>query len=216
MRSFAVMLASVASLAFCAAARPASAEEVTVAKDETVQRDVTTGKKSEPVHVGAYAAAGFPSPLTLGAMISFEKTVSLGFEYGFLPASKLGSVDVTYRSFAGDLRFYPLQSPFFFGVRVGKQHIAGATTISAPPYGSATVTTDADTWYVNPRVGFLWATSIGLTIGMDAGLRIPTSHTSSNNLPSGIAMPSAVTNVTDVLARKTIPTVTLLQLGMQF
>lgn len=184
--------------------------------DEPPMRDGVHGKKSDPVHVGAYAAAGFPSPLSIGAMLWFEKTLSVGAEYGFYPGSKIGSIDVTYRSFAGDMRFFPLQSPFFFGVRVGRQHVAGSTTISVPPYGAGTATTEADTWYVNPRVGFLWTTSFGLTVGMDAGLRIPTSHTSRNNLPNGVEMPAAVTNVTDVLAAKTIPTVTLLQLGLQF
>lgn len=175
-------------------------------------------KAKEPVHVGAYAAAGFPAPLTIGGMVWFEKTFSVGLEYGTLPFSQIGSVDVTYRSWAGDVRFFPLQSPFFFGVRMGKQHVEGSTTLSYPPYGSATVTQEADTWFVNPRVGLLWTTSFGLTVGMDVGVRIPTRHSSSNNLPSGygVEMPTSVTTVTDVLAAKVVPTVTLLQLGLQF
>lgn len=192
----------------------AFADEAT--PEEVPARDTVHGKKTEPVHVGAYAGVGFPSPMTIGGMLWFEKTISVGAEYGFYPGSKIGSVDVTYRSFAGDVRIFPLQSPFFFGVRVGRQHVSGATTISVPPYGSGTAMAEADTWYVNPRVGFLWTTSFGLTVGMDAGLRIPTRHSSSNNLPNGVEMPAAVANVTNILATRTIPTVTLLQLGLQF
>ena len=73
-----------------------------------------------------------------------------------------------------------------------------------------------DTWFVNPRVGFLFTSKDGLTFGIDAGLQIPVSHTMSTTLPSGVPLPGTVDSVTNFLGAKIIPSVTLLQLGMLF
>jgi hypothetical protein len=174
-----------------------------------------SSEKKEEVRIGALGGVGFPRPVGVEAMLKIGRYFAVGAEYGTLPTMTVSGVNVHLHAFAADARVFPLGGPFFLGARLGRQHASTDATItylSRSYSGSATT----DTTFVNPRLGFLWTFDSGFSVGMDAGLQIPISHTSSTTAPSGFALPSGATATTDYLGTRILPTITLLQLGMLF
>ena len=169
-----------------------------------------------PVHVGVLGAVAFPRPLGIEAMLSVDRAFSLGVEYSALPTTNVGGVDFGLRAIAADVRIFPLQSSFFIGVRGGRQHLSASASVQDPTYGTLGGSLAIDTWFLAPRAGFLWSWSSGLTVGIDAGVQIPLSHTESTTLPDGVAVPSAIASSADFFGKRVVPTVTLLQAGMMF
>jgi hypothetical protein len=185
--------------------------------DTVESKEPTTQTNNGRPRIGVYGAAGFPSPLSVGALMMIDQRVLLGAEYGFLPVSQIAGIDVTYRSFAADARLFPFRGgPFFIGLRAGRQHLSGSKTVTVRGYGSATGSTTADSWFLNPRLGLFKMWDSGIFVGADVGLKIPISHTFTENVPYGLPLPSEVTTVRDTMSAKVIPTVTLLQLGIAF
>ena len=170
----------------------------------------------EPIKVGFLGSVGFPRPFAFEALLNIEDTVALGGEYSFLPSMNLAGVDVRYHAVAGDLRIFPLQSAFFFGARFGRQHLEAASSLTVAPYGTYSESMTIDTWFVNPRMGFLWTFKSGVSVGIDAGVQIPLSKSTSSTLPNGVQAPSGITAISDTLGGRVLPTVSLLQLGMMF
>jgi hypothetical protein len=76
----------------------------------------------------------------------------------------------------------------------------------------------ADTWFINPRIGFLSTSSWGLTVGIDAGVQIPLSATFAStiptNLPVTIPIATDANNTAHYLGKSLIPTVDLLRIGL--
>jgi hypothetical protein len=163
------------------------------------------------------SGVGFPRPFSLEAMMTVDRSVSLGIEYSFLPNTTISGIDLRYHAIAADMRVFPLRDgPFFFGMRAGRQHVSGATTVDAGSYGVYDASVTMDTWFVNPRVGLFWTWPWGLSVGMDAGVQIPFNRKQTNVLPDGVEMPEQVAKTTDFLGGRVLPTVTLLQLGLTF
>ena len=74
----------------------------------------------------------------------------------------------------------------------------------------------ASTWFVNPRLGFLWVWK-PLALGIDAGVQIPVATTVSRSSLLSVAAPeldARITTATNVLGRTVIPTVDLLRVGL--
>ena len=170
----------------------------------------------DDVQLGVLGGVGFPRPFSIGALLKIERAFAIGAEYSTSPTMGLGGADLSYHALAADIRIFPLQSPFFVGMRVGKQHLTGTTTFSTDQTGQLTESLSMDTWFVNPRLGFLYTSKEGLTVGCDAGLQIPISHTMTTTLPSDVPLPGTVESVTNFLGAKIIPTFTVVQLGMLF
>ena len=225
-------LASLASLAFGLVSAVATAAPVgTGTTSKTVEPQIATRRpmrerdsakpknEKEQVQLGFLAGAGFPRPLSGEVMIKIADTVAIGAEYSTMPSTTVGSVAIGYHAYALDVRIFPLQSSFFIGARALRQHLDSSASLAVEGQ-SYSGSMSMDTWYVNPRLGFLWTWKSGLSLGMDAGLQIPVSHTESLTLPSalppGVQIPSGVTSASDTLGAKVLPTVTLLQLGMLF
>ncbi|MBI2395836.1 MAG: hypothetical protein HYV09_40100 [Deltaproteobacteria bacterium] len=184
--------------------------------DEAPTVAPSSQKTSRP-RVGLFGAAGFPSPVSVGALVTIDQRFLFGVEYGFLPIAQIAGVDVTYRSWSADARWFPFRGgPFFVGVRAGRQHLAGSKTVTVSGWGSATGSTTADSWYVNPRLGLFRMWDSGFFVGADVGLKLPLGHSYAESVPYGQAMPEGVTAVRDTMSAKVIPTVTLAQLGFAF
>lgn len=186
-----------------------------------VHHDKKKSKKKRPsspddVRFGVIGGVGFPRPLSVGAFLAFDRTVMIGAEYSALPTSSLGSVDVGMHAVTFDARIFPIRGPFYIGFRAGKQHLEGSTTVSVDGYGTMNPSLTMDTWFVNPRLGLLWRFDWGLNVGIEAGVQVPVGHTTQTNLPSSVAVPQSVSNITDFFGARIIPSVTLLQLGMSF
>ena len=138
--------------------------------------------------------------------------VALGVEYGALPAVTIDGVSTSLWSLAGDLRVLPFHGAFFIGLRAGRQHVGATTTISVASFGSATEVLGLDSWFVNPRVGFLWTTREGLTFGVEAGVQVPLSPAVSSSLPLSL-YPTAQRTI-DTLGKSVLPTIDLLRVGL--
>jgi hypothetical protein len=175
-----------------------------------------TSREPEHLRVGALAGVGFPRPLTIEALAKIERTFGLGVEYGVLPTMNIGGVTTRFSALAADARVFPLRGAFFLGVRAGHQHLGTDATIAIPSYGSIAESITVDTWFINPRLGFLWTWEPGLSLGIEAGVQIPVSSSSSSTVPPGIAAADSITSVTNTLGRGVLPTVDLLRLGFLF
>lgn len=187
-----------------------------VVDDRASTSDGNGGGRREHVRVGVIAGAAFPRPLSVEAMVKIEQTFAIGLEYSAMPQTKFGDAVFGWHAWALDARVFPLQGAFFLGMRVARQHLDGSASVTAGSYGTYSGAIATDTWYVEPRLGFLWTFRSGITVGLDAGLEIPVSHTSTAALPAGIAVPTEVATVRDLFGASKLPTVTLLTVGALF
>jgi hypothetical protein len=117
-------------------------------------------------------------------------------------------------SLAADARVFPFRGAFFIGLRAGYQHLGAATTIVVSSIGSASEELALDSWFINPRLGFLWISQEGLCFGVEAGLQIPTSNAVSSTLP--LSFVPSIRNTVDSLGGSVLPTVDLLRIGLVF
>lgn len=163
------------------------------------------------LRLGAIAGVGFPRPLAVEAMAVFERTAAVGVEYGVMPALTINGVSASMWSLAGDARVFPLRGAFFLGLRAGAQHLEAATQITAGAV-SAQEALSLDTWFVNPRLGFLWTFTGGLTLGVEAGVQIPLNNAMASTLP--LSLDPGLQRTANALASSVIPTVDLLRLGL--
>ena len=187
-------------------------------KLEQTERDKTEREHDDAVDIGVLGGIGFPHPLAIEAIVRLRKTVLLGAEYGFLPKTTISSVDVRMWSAAADLRVFPFDGAFFVGVRGGYQSLTGETTLSAANLGSYTESAEVGTWFVNPRIGFLWVWK-PLALGIDAGVQVPLSTTVSRSSLLAAASPATdaeITKWTNTMGRTVIPTLDLIRIGLVF
>ncbi len=89
--------------------------------------------KESGIRIGALAGVGFPRPITIEGMVGIGRAIAVGAEYGFMPDSTIGGVDMTLSSISGDARFFPFRGPFFLGLRGGHQRFGAGTTASFGP-----------------------------------------------------------------------------------
>ena len=165
-----------------------------------------------PLRVGVLGGIGFPRPLAIEALAVFSGVVAVGAEYGALPAVTIDGVSASLWSLAADLRVFPFQGAFYVGLRAGRQHARAITSIAIGSLGDATEVLGLDSWFLNPRVGFLWTTREGLSLGVEAGVQFPLSPGVSSSLPLAL-YPSAQRTI-DALGRSVLPTVDLLHVGL--
>ncbi len=171
--------------------------------------------------IGAFGGVGFPRPLSIEGFAKIEKVVGVGIEYSVLPAMTLNGIDTTFWALSGDVRVFPFENGFFVGMTVGRQHVGASTTLTLPsPYPSLPESVTADTWFINPRIGFLSTWNWGLTVGIDAGVQIPLSasfaSTIPTNLPVNIPIATDATDMAHLLGKSVLPTVDLLRVGLLF
>jgi hypothetical protein len=204
------------------AAKPANAADTRPARRATsAEADEGPTQKGRGVRVGALAGVGFPRPLTIEGVIGVERALAVGAEYGFMPESTIGGIDMTLWSLAGDARIFPFRGPFFVGLRGGHQRFGASATASLGSYGSVSETLTVDTWFVNPRIGALWMWDSWLAVGIEAGVQIPLSSSVSSSLPPNLPDDPRITNarqtltrVTDALGSTALPTIDLLRIGL--
>jgi hypothetical protein len=208
-----VLLASLAGVAGSGEAAAAPPEEPAGAPPTREAPEVPE-RNARPIRAGAIAGFGFPRPIAVEGLVALEERVALGVEYGALPTVTVSDVDVNLWSLAGDARLFPFASPLFVGVRAGRQHIGASTSLA--PLVDRRAELGVDAWYVNPRIGILWTSKIGLTLGVEAGVQIPFASSVTTNVPSFLGGIDAVARATDIasgLGKRVIPTVDLLRVG---
>jgi hypothetical protein len=190
------------------AERPAGAERRAAESDEGL---------FGPVRIGALAGVGFPRPLSIEGMVKVDDVLAFGVEYGVLPTLSVSDVNVRFNAIAADLRVFPLQNGFFVGLAAGKQHLGADTIVNLPQgLGALPEQVTADTWFINPRIGFLSTWSWGLTLGIDAGVQIPVSASFTNTIPSQLSASQTANDVAHAFGKSVLPTVDLLKIGLLF
>jgi hypothetical protein len=175
-------------------------------------------RPAEALRVGVLGGVGFPRPLQIEGFARVHRFFGAGVEYGVAPAMTIDGVRGSLWSVAGDLRVFPLRGAFFVGVRAGMQHFDVSATIPMGPFGSMNGVLGVDTWFIEPRLGFLWVGPWGLSLGVDAGVQLPVATSESTNVPPWMmaAAPSGVTDSVNLLGRTALPTVDLLRVGVLF
>ncbi len=170
------------------------------------------------VRVGALLGLGFPRPLSIQGLVKIERVVALGLEYGMMPNLKLGYVESSFWGVAADARVFPFRGAFFIGLRGGYQRMNATATVALGELGTFSESATAETWFLNPRMGFLWTFKPGLTVGLDAGVQLPVKTTFVNTLPTGVPtdINSTITGVANAFGHDIVPTVDLLRIGFLF
>ena len=176
-------LAGCGSFAVVAFATTAEAETTTAALSPVPQseaiaskpRDADNGRAGPlgPIDIGVLGGVSFPRPLSIAGMVRVRKTVAVGIEYSLLPKTSTADVSTTFYALAGDVRGFPFRNAFFVGLGAGHQHLGATASVGVAQLGSIGGGVTADTWFVNPRLGFLWTYKWGLTLGLDAGVQVP-------------------------------------------
>lgn len=212
------MLRSAVLLFTCALAFPAQAWA-----DDKPSQSEKKKEDDERLRVGAVAGLGFPRPFAIEGMVKLEKQLSLGVEYSFLPRTTIRDVTTRFDAFALDANWHPFKGGFFIGLRGGRQWLSGSATLKVNNVGSFTESADAATWFVNPRVGYLYTFGSGLTLGLDAGVQLPIGATYERSGPAtaaglaqGTTVDDTLKTVANVFGNDVTPTVDLLRVGFLF
>jgi hypothetical protein len=230
-------VALVTALSAAAIGRPAHAADGAAPPPQIAQvspdSPAATGRGGP--RLGVLAGFGFPRPLALEGLVALGDRITLGVELGVLPpvqvagATSLGTMPSLIRgqpatqvsmdgvradlwSVAGDCRWFPFGGAFYVGLRAGRQHVEGSTTIHMTHLGATPETLAVDEWFVNPGVGLLWKPRGGLAFGMEAGLLVPLAPRLTSTLP--LALDPVVRSKAYQLGSTVIPTVDLVRLGM--
>ncbi len=214
-----VRLCATVALALALFASAAHADEATTTTTTTTPppREQPPATDDDPgFGIGAMGGVGFPRPLSVEGFVTVDKLVLVGAEYSVLPMMNIGGVDTRLSAVAIDARVFPFRGGFFIGVRGGRQAMSLTGTLDLGALGATTESLDVSTWFVNPRVGFLWTWKPGLVVGIDAGLQLPVSVTSTTTLDTGLGIESTLTRAGDTFGRAILPTVDLLKIGLVF
>jgi hypothetical protein len=197
-------------------ASPAAAQAL-----ESPAREAEERKARERlVHFGPLVGVGFPRPLAIEAIVKIKGLIGVGVEYSFLPRMKIAGADTRFNALAVDLRFFPFGGAFFIGLRGGRQWLDAATTVNVGPLAFRE-SMEASTWFLNPRVGFLYTFQSGLTLGMDAGLQFPISPSFERTglaarFGASAMIDGTLASVADILGNGVTPTIDLLRVGFLF
>jgi hypothetical protein len=190
-------------------ARP-NASVTKVAKRTSATPD-RAAERPAPVRVGVLGGIGFPRPLAIDGLVIVRGWLAVGAEYGALPPITVADVRTSLWSLAVDARVFPFAGPFFAGVRLGHQHVEASATIGIPRIGPTPEALTLDSWFVNPRIGILWASHSGIAFGTEAGVQFPIGPSLSSTVPLSL-VPSAQ-SAADSLGSSPIPTVDVFRVG---
>lgn len=175
-------------------------------------------RRTDHFRVGILGGVGFPRPLAIEGLVKIERLVGLGVEYSVLPKLDVSGVETSFYAVAADARVFPFRNAFFVGLRAGRQHLGGNSDVTVQGFGVVRETVSVDSTFINPRIGFLWTWDPGITLGIDVGVQIPVSSSSTSTIPRS-ALPASVTvdddivRVTNTIGKYALPTVDLLRVG---
>jgi hypothetical protein len=184
----------------------------------TAEPEDRSDDDTAPLRVGAVAGVGFPHPLAVEALVKIDGVLALGLEYSALPKTTIVGVDAKAWALAADARVFPFRNGFFIGLRGGRQVLTVTATADLGALGTYQESGEASTWFVNPRVGFLWTWRSGFTVGIDAGVQIPIGPSLTTTLPAGAPpqVDNTIASIANTFGTGMMPTVDLLRIGFLF
>lgn len=183
------------------------------APDPAPESDVPPTSSSDggifgPVRIGPLAGASVPRPISLEMFLRYKRSIGIGLEYSVLPTVNVDGISLHASAFAGDLRWFILDSPVFLGAGFGVQSLRGDATFQGYA-GDA----EATKVFFTPRLGLLWTFQSGFTIGADAGIELVVSHRESFNPDIDQIRNNSIVAT---LTRDPLPDIHLLRLGWLF
>lgn len=158
--------------------------------------------------IGPVAGIGIPSIISFGGTLKLTRFLGAGINVGLIPKVQLdyyGKATLSYQHYDIYGRLYPFGGGFFLGAGAGYATVDGTLSSSyssAPmvvsgfpvPGGTATYsgTGSVRTLMLTALIGYFYTTSIGFSIGVDAGAQIPIAPSEikfngelKSNLPAG-------------------------------
>ncbi len=205
------------------AANPPAARATSGNSGDRPAGETPESEPPEHFRVGPLFGIAFPRPLAIEALAKFEKVVGVGLEYSLMPRTDVKNVNFAFNAIALDLRVFPFRGMLFFGLRAGRQWLDANARLSEAPLGSIVESMNASTWFVNPRVGFLYTFGNGITLGMDAGIQLPiapsyvrTGPAAAPSLTSGVDIEGTLVTVANALGNSATPSIDLLRAGFLF
>ena len=213
----AFVLATTASPAWAQDPTANGSSAPAASKDEPTKTNAEEEDDKEAFRIGVIGGVGFPRPFAIEGMVKIDRVVGLGLEYAFLPQTNVFGVRAKMSSFSADLRVFPFRGAFFVGMRTGYQRLSAETTVTAAGF-SVDESAVASTWFVNPRIGFLWTWGSGFTLGIDAGVHVPISPKLETTIPAGFAtsLDRSIQTTANTFGNATTPTLDLLRIGFLF
>ena len=181
--------------------------------------DEDKDKDTDQFKIGPVAGIGIPSVISFGGTIKLTRFLGAGINVGLIPKVRLsyyGDATLSYQHYDVYGRLYPFGGGFFLsggagyatvdGTLVGSQSAPLPLTGLPPTTATVDYTSQGSvrTLMLTALVGYFYTTSIGFSIGVDAGAQIPLApsqinysshHTLSTKptLPASISLPDGTT-----------------------
>lgn len=207
-------------------------------------RDESGSKDDDQFKIGPVFGTGVPSVISFGGTLKVTRFLGAGVNVGLIPKVKLsyyGDATLAYQHYDIYGRIYPFGGGFFLSGGAGYATVDGTLTRSQSFSGSVAGTNvnatanytakgTVRTLMLTALIGYFYTTSVGFSIGVDAGAQIPIapskidfapSHTISTT-PAGFqagfesqaepylnAANQSVRDTLEKIGRSTIPTVNL-------
>ncbi len=177
----------------------------------------TTSTAVDRIRAGVLVGVGFPRPLAVEALVKPTARIALGAELSFAPTMTIFGAETTFWGVAGDARLFPFKGPFFVGFRGGWQRLTMTTQVLLPNE-TVDARATAETAFVNPRIGVLWTSASGITLGADLGVHVPIEPRFASNVPDAVmgTRGETLASTARVLGNGVTPTVDLLRVGVLF
>ncbi len=171
-----------------------------------------------PFRAGLLAGIGAPSALSAQLLGTYKGWVGLAADVGMLPTVSLPigeGVSIRQSQMSLGARVYPFHGMFFVGAGIGGSTLSARA--SATQQGATgQLSMSANTVFVMPQLGLLHRFSFGLAVGMDVGLQLPLSGSSSTGATvQGMAVdaPAGVRDAVAYAEKRPIPVLNLLRIG---
>ena len=174
--------------AFLAAGLCLLSYPLTSSADTTTTTETTTetyGKKAGvmgedvPLVFGPkITALGLPLPFRVGLEAKWNNLFGLSFDYNFFPSIAFSGVSIKGTGWNLAARYYPWSRAFYVGAGFGSQTVSGSqpTVILTQ---TRNVGVDFKSTIFSPQIGWRWVWSSGFFLGLEAGVQIPLSSTTT-------------------------------------
>jgi len=133
--------------------------------------------------IGPVAGTGVPSVISFGGTMKVTRFLGAGINVGLIPKVKLsyyGDATLSYQHYDIYGRLYPFGGGFFLSGGAGYATVDGTLTSSQTQAfmgQSGTISYNGKgtvrTLMLTALIGYFYTTSIGFSIGVDAGAQIP-------------------------------------------
>ncbi len=176
--------------------------------------------------VGPYITLlSIPRPANVGIEVKYWDLLGVSGEYGMLPQITFDEAKLKITGTNFRFKIYPFRGGFYLGVGMGSQTIT-VSTVQTISTISTTITGTQKNNFIMPQLGWNWVWDSGFFMGMDLGVQLSSSRTTTittdqtNALVTGSAEyqteVNKLTDLADKFGKIPFPLLTLLKFGYFF